>query len=182
MTYEDVIRYAAEHKLDGVDLTVYWFPSTGDKFLYGLKQLAFKLGVEIYSISIRTDMCKRPGAEADKELAEARKWVDAAAKLGAGHIRVFGGAVPKDSNAEEAAGWVVQLLGRAAEYAGSKGIILGLENHGGVTDKAESIVTGPFTPGTPVWICVPRITVPAGNPLRVMANVPVAVARSMFRT
>src|SRR5829696_3704104 len=55
MTYEDVIRYAAEHKLDGVDLTVYWFPSTEDKFLYGLKQLAFKLGVEIYSISIRTD-------------------------------------------------------------------------------------------------------------------------------
>ena len=140
MSYEDVIRYAAEHKLDGVDLTVYWFPSTEDKFLYGLKKLAFNLGVEIYSISIRTDMCKRPGPAADKELAEARKWVDVAAKLGAGHIRVFGGAVPKDSNAEEAAGWVVQLLGRAAEYAGSKGVILGLENHGGVTDKAETIV------------------------------------------
>jgi L-ribulose-5-phosphate 3-epimerase len=140
MTYEDVIRYAAEHKLDGVDLTVYWFPSTEDKFLFGLKQLAYKLGVEIYSISIRTDMCKRPGPEADKELAEVRKWVDAAAKLGAGHIRVFGGKVPKESNETEAAGWVVQLLGRAAEYAGSKGVILGLENHGGITDKAETVV------------------------------------------
>jgi len=140
MSYEDVIRYAAEHKLDGVDLTVYWFPSTDDKFLFGLKQLAFKLGVEIYSISIRTDMCKRPGPEADKELAEVRKWVDAAAKLGAGHIRVFGGKVPTGSNDAEAAGWVVQVLSRAAEYAGSKGVILGLENHGGITDKAETIV------------------------------------------
>jgi sugar phosphate isomerase/epimerase len=140
MTYEDVIRYAAEHKLDGVDLTVYWFPSTEDKFLYGLKQLAFKLGVEIYSISIRTDMCKRPGPEADKELAEAKKWVDVAAKLGAGHIRVFGGRVPKESTEAEAAGWVVQVLGRAAEYAGTRGVILGLENHGGITDKAETIV------------------------------------------
>ena len=33
MSYEDIIRYAAEHKLDGVDLTVYWFPSTEDNFL-----------------------------------------------------------------------------------------------------------------------------------------------------
>lgn len=140
MSYEDIIRYAAEHKLDGVDLTVYWFPSTEDKFLYGLKQLAYKLGVEIYSISIRTDMCKRPGPEADKELAEVRKWVDVAAKLGAGHIRVFGGRVPKESNEAEAAGWVVQVLGQAAKYAGSKGVILGLENHGGITDKAETIV------------------------------------------
>jgi len=140
MSYEDIIRYAAEHKLDGVDLTVYWFPSTEDKFLFGLKQLAFKLGVEIYSISIRTDMCKRPGPEADKELTEVRKWVDAAAKLGAGHIRVFGGKVPAGSSEAEAAGWVVQVLGRAAEYAGSKGVILGLENHGGITDKAETIV------------------------------------------
>lgn len=140
MTYEDVIRYAAEHKLDGVDLTVYWFPSTDDKFLYGLKQLAYKLNVEIYSISIRTDMCKKPGPEADKEIAEAKKWIDVAAKLGAGHIRVFGGRVPKDSNDAEAAGWVVQVLGRAAEYAGSKGVMLGLENHGGITDKAETIV------------------------------------------
>jgi len=140
MSYEDVIRYAAEHKLDGVDLTVYWFPSTDDKFLYGLKQLAYKLGVEIYSISIRTDMCKKPGPEADKELGELRKWVDVAAKLGAGHIRVFGGKVPKDSNDAEAAGWVVQVLSKAGEYAGTKGVMLGLENHGGITDKAETIV------------------------------------------
>ncbi len=140
MTYEDLIRYAAEHKLDGVDLTVYWFPSTEDKFLYGLKQLAYKLGVEIYSISVRTDMCKKPGPEVDKELAEVKKWVDVASKLGAGHIRVFGGKVPDNSSEAEAAGWVVNVLGRAAEYAGSKGVILGLENHGGITDKAATII------------------------------------------
>jgi len=140
MSYEDVIRYAAEHKLDGVDLTVYWFPSTEDKFLYGLKQLAYKLNVEIYSISIRTDMCKKPGPEADKEINELKKWVDVAGKLGAGHIRVFGGRVPKDSNESQAAGWVVQVLGQAAEYAGTRGVMLGLENHGGITDRAETIV------------------------------------------
>lgn len=140
MTYQDVIRFAAEHKLDGVDLTVYWFPSTDDTFLYDLKQLAYRLGVEIYSISIRTDMCKPPGAEADKMYADIQKWVDVAAKLGAGHIRVFGGTVPKTSTEAEAAGWVVQLLTKAGAYAGTRGVILGLENHGGITDKASNIV------------------------------------------
>jgi L-ribulose-5-phosphate 3-epimerase len=140
MTYQDVIRFAAENSLDGVDLTVYWFPSTDDAFLYDLKQLAYRTGVEIYSISIRTDMCKPPGAEADAMFADIRKWVDAAAKLGAGHIRVFGGTVPKTSNEAEAAGWVVQLLSKAGAYAGSKGVILGLENHGGITEKAATIV------------------------------------------
>ena len=32
------------------------------------------------------------------------------------------------------------MLKRAGEYAGEKGVILGLENHGGVTEKAATIV------------------------------------------
>ncbi len=69
-----------------------------------------------------------------------KKWVDVAEKLGACHVRVFGGAVPKNATTEQAAGWVVEVLKRAADYAGSKGIILGLENHGGITEKAATIL------------------------------------------
>jgi sugar phosphate isomerase/epimerase len=32
------------------------------------------------------------------------------------------------------------MLKEAAPYAGSKGVILGLENHGGITEKASTIV------------------------------------------
>src|SRR5258708_22832803 len=138
MSYEDLIRFAAEQKLDGVDLTVYWFPSTEDKFLNRLRMLAYRLGIEIYSIWIRTNMCKAPGAEADKEFADLQKWVDAASKLGAGHIRVFGGTVPKGTSEAEAAGWVVQLLSRAGEDAAGKGVLLGLENHGGGSGQAAA--------------------------------------------
>jgi sugar phosphate isomerase/epimerase len=140
LTYEDLVRLAVDSDVDGLDLTVYWFPSTEDSFLIPLRTLAYRNAVEIYSISVRTDMCKPPGAEREKQAAELRKWVDVANKLGAGHIRVFGGAVPKTSNEQEAAGWVTEMLKEAAPYAGSKGIILGLENHGGVTEKASTIV------------------------------------------
>jgi len=140
MTYDDLVRLSVETGADGLDLTVYWFPNTSDDFLLPLRRLAYRNGVEIYSISIRTDMCQPTRELQDKEVAEVRKWVDAADKLGAGHIRVFGGRVPKDATEDQAAGWVVEVLKRGADYAGKKGIILGLENHGGITARAERIL------------------------------------------
>ena len=140
MTYDDMVRWAVDTRVDGLDLTVYWFPSTEDSFLLPLRALAYRNGVEIYSISVRSDMCRPTSEEREHELAGVKKWVDVAVKLGAGHIRVFGGVVPKGQTEEAAASWVVDVLGRAAEYAGSRGIILGLENHGGITSRAERIV------------------------------------------
>ena len=140
LKYEDMIRIAAENDLDGVDLTVYWFPSTEDSFLLPLKGAAYKAGIEIYSISVRTEFTRPAGPTRDQSLADVKKWIDVAAKLGAGHIRVFGGAIPKTSTEVEAAKWVAESLSLAGEYAGKHGIILGLENHHGVTDKADTIV------------------------------------------
>ena len=140
LKYHDLIRIAAENDLDGVDMTVYWFPNTEDSFLLPLKREAYKAGVEIYSISVRTELTKPAGPTREQAMADLKKWVDVAAKLGAGHIRVFGGAIPKGSEEADAANWVAEMLGPAGDYAGKHGIILGLENHGGITDKAENIV------------------------------------------
>jgi len=140
MTYEDLVRRAVEYDLDGLDLTVYWFPSTSDDFLLPLRRLAHLSGIEIYAISIRTDMCRPAGQEREREIAEVKKWVDVAQKLGASHIRVFGGDVPDGATEDQAAAWAAETLKRSAEYAGSRGIILGLENHGGITERADRVV------------------------------------------
>lgn len=140
MTYDDLVRTAVDLDVDGLDLTVYWFPNTSDAFLLPLRRLAYKNAVEIYSISVRTDMCKPAGEARDKQASDLRNWVDVAVKLGAGHIRVFGGAIPKNATLDQASSWVTEMLKSAAEYAGSKGIILGLENHGGVTERADTVI------------------------------------------
>jgi sugar phosphate isomerase/epimerase len=140
LNYADLVRMAVDMNLDGLDLTVYWFPNTTDHFLLPLRGLAYRMGVEIYSISIRTNMCQPTVELQQREAAEVSKWVDVASKLGAGHIRVFGGTVPKESTPEQAAGWVVEVLKRSSDYAATKGVILGLENHGGITEKAETII------------------------------------------
>ena len=141
MTYEDVIHTAVDLGIDGVDMTVYWFPpEPGDGFLLPLKRAAYKNGVEIYSISVRTEMTQATPELQAKELDGLKRWVDVAERLGAGHIRVFGGRVPKGATIEQASGWVVEVMKRGCEYAGKKGIFLGLENHGGITEKADTIL------------------------------------------
>jgi L-ribulose-5-phosphate 3-epimerase len=142
LSYEDLIRIAADSGVDGLDATVYWMPEPipNDGFLFSLKKTAYKHAVGIYSIAIRTDMCRPTTAEQNQEFEKVRQWVDVASKLGAGHIRVFGGVVPKGATEDQAATWASEVLKRSAEYAGKSGIILGLENHGGITDKAETIV------------------------------------------
>ncbi len=131
---------AVEQQVDGLDLTVYWFPNTEDAFLLPLKRLAYRSAVEIYSISIRTNLCRSTPESQAQELKEIRRWMGVAHKLGAGHIRIFGGDVPQGVNVDRASGWAVDVLGRAAEDAGKKGIILGLENHGGITSRAETMI------------------------------------------
>jgi sugar phosphate isomerase/epimerase len=140
LSYDDLVHMAVENDVDGLDLTVYWFPSTASSFLLPLRRLAYKNSVELYSISVRTNMCQPTAELRQKEFTTLKGWVDVAHELGAGHIRVFGGTVPKGETEDHAASWVVEILNYAAEYAGSKGVILGLENHGGITAKASRIV------------------------------------------
>jgi len=140
LKYDDLVSMAVDQNIDGLDLTVYWFPDTSDEFLLPLKNLAYRNGVEIYSISVRSEMT-RPDEDGRKREAESvRKWIDVASKLGAGHIRVFGGNVPEGRSEEEAAGWVADVLRQSSGYAASKGVFLGLENHGGITLRAETII------------------------------------------
>jgi L-ribulose-5-phosphate 3-epimerase len=140
LTYEDLVRKAVEWNVDGLDLTVYWFPSTSPEFLFPLRRLAYRLGVEIYSISVRTEFTQPTSEGRRKEVEGACRWIDITNALGATHIRVFGGNVPKPYTEEQAVPWVVECLLRASDYAASKGVILGLENHGGICTRAERIL------------------------------------------
>ena len=124
MSYEDLVDIAVEHGIDGLDLTVYWLPKTGmDAHLMSLRRKAYLAAVEIPAIAIRSNLCRSTDQQQQMEVAWLSHWVDVADKLGASHIRIFGGTVPDGATDDQAAGWVVEILKRAAEYAGKKGVI-----------------------------------------------------------
>jgi sugar phosphate isomerase/epimerase len=140
MTYEALIRYVSELGLDGLDTTAYWFPDTSDRYLATLRNVAYKNAVSLYSVAVRVRLCQPTPELQHAEVENIRKWVDVAEKLGAGHVRVFGGNKPKNADEAQAIGWAAEVLKRGAEYSSSKGIILGVEDDGGITATAEPTV------------------------------------------
>ena len=147
--YEDLIRIAVETGTDGIDMTVYWMPRTSDDYLLPLRRLAYRNRVEIYSIGTRVQLAKPAGALQDKELADLRKWVDVAERLGATHVRVLQRAEARERHDGASHRDGSETLKRGAEYAGARGIILGLEDDGGLTDHAKetiAIVKGADSP------------------------------------
>lgn len=133
MNYDDLVRLAVETGMDGIDMTTYWFPSTDDSFLFALKRLASKSCVEIYNLGTSVHAAAPTPELREEQVAEIRKWTDIAQKMGATHIRVFGGRVPKDSTEEQAIDWAAEVLKRGGDYAASRGILIGLEDDGGIT-------------------------------------------------
>jgi sugar phosphate isomerase/epimerase len=66
--------------------------------------------------------------------------VDKAVQLGASFVRVFSGDKDEEVTYEQAKSWIINGLKEAAQYAGSKGITLCLENHGYFAGKADQVL------------------------------------------
>ena len=123
------IDYCADHHCAGAELTSYFFPRTVDNpYLANVRKHAFLKGIAISGTAIGNNFSLEKGQKRDEEIAKCKLWIDRASILGAPHIRVFAGhnkALPR----EEADKLVTQALEECSDYAGSKGIFLGIENH-----------------------------------------------------
>jgi L-ribulose-5-phosphate 3-epimerase len=119
---------------------VYWLPGTTEDYLLPLRRLAYRNRVEIYSIGTRVRLAQPTPALRDQELNELRKWLDVAQRVGATHVRVFGGPKPAGATLDQAIDLAVETLKRGAELAGARGLILGLEDDGGITDFAKDTI------------------------------------------
>lgn len=135
------VDYCAEHGCDGAELTSYYFPKqvTND-YLLRLKRHAFLRGVEISGTAVGNVFTHPPGQEREKQIAHTRDWIDKAALLGAPHIRIFAGDVPKGLTATEAQKNCIETTQTVAAYAGEKGVFLGIENHGGIVAESENLL------------------------------------------
>lgn len=123
------IDYCAEHGCAGAELTSYYFPKAlSADYLVQVRRHAFVKGVAISGTAIGNNFSHPKGPKRDAEIAATKQWIDRAAVLGTSHIRVFAGQT-KELSREEADKLVVSALEECSDYAGQKGIFLGIENH-----------------------------------------------------
>lgn len=140
MTLEDFMDLCAREQLDGVELTSYFFPRTDTEYLASLRRRAFLNGLTITGTPVGNNFCLPPGEEREKQIHHVKAWVDHAVVLGAPCIRIFAGQAPRRRSEDEARGWAVDCLREVCRYAGTHGIVLALENHGGITATAGQLL------------------------------------------
>lgn len=150
----DFIRFCAEQDCGGAELTSYFFdPEVSDDYLAECRHLAHRTGVAIAGTAVGNNFSYPKGApERDDQMEYVKTWIDRSAIMGAPHIRVFAGKHPKGVSEEEAEKNASEALEEAADYAGSRGVFLGIENHDsiGTADRLLRIVKNVKSP----WVGV----------------------------
>ena len=140
MSYEDFIEEAHRIGLDGVELTLYWLPTKESSYLMKLKRTALYHGLPISGVGVATNFCTTSKSEIEKSIETAKEGIDIAYKLGAPCIRVFGGYVPEGYTVDEAVELVAKNVEPLLSYAEDRGVVLALENHGGITARADTVI------------------------------------------
>jgi sugar phosphate isomerase/epimerase len=136
----EFIDYCADHGCQGTELTSYYFPENiSNEYLLKLKHHAFLRGIEISGTAVGNTFTLPKGDKRDREIALTKRWIDYAQIMGAPHIRVFAGTAGNLAK-DEAKRLCIEALEECGEYAGSKGIFLGIENHGGIVAEPDDLL------------------------------------------
>jgi sugar phosphate isomerase/epimerase len=141
LTLADFIDDCAKMKLDGTELTSYYFPSPVTReYLLARKEQCRRLGLEISGTAVGNDFGHPPGEKREQQIALVKSWVDHSQVLGAPVIRIFAGHQQKDVTPQETRRLIVDGIEECCDYAGQHGVKLALENHGGPTATAAGLL------------------------------------------
>ena len=145
-TIAELIDWAAGQNLEAVDITGYYFPGypapPSDDVIRAVRQRAADRGLAISGTGIRNHFASADPAVRQEGIQLAKQWIDVAAKLGAPVIRLFAGPMPAgyESKWEEVMKWMVPCFRECADYAQTKGIRIGIQNHADALSTAEQTV------------------------------------------
>ena len=145
MTLADAVHFCAQHGVDALDATGYYFPGypkvPSDDYIYNLKRTAFVNGVAISGTGVRNDFAV-PDANARRaDVQMVKDWIVAASKLGAPVIRVFSGkGRPEGHSFDEALEWMVADFKRCADFGREHGVVVALQQHNDFLKTAAEVI------------------------------------------
>ncbi len=145
MTLDDVVHFCAQHRVDALDATGYYFPgypkAPPDDYIYNLKKTAFLNGVQLSGTGVRNDFAVADAAARKRDIQMVKDWIEVASKLGAPVIRVFSGrARPEGHTFDQVLEWMIPEFQECAEYGKRHGVILGLQQHNDFLKTADETI------------------------------------------
>jgi len=139
MTYEQFLDACVALEFEGVELTAYYFQDTEPSTLVGMKRACFLRGLEVSGTAIGTDFCQPDAERREADIAQAREWLGHSETLGAPVMRVFAGGVREGDTEDAARARCIAAIESLLPLAERHGVVVALENHGGITASAEQV-------------------------------------------
>ena len=155
---QKVIEQAGSLGFDGVELLHRQMDGETPAYLNSLKQAAFKHGLSLPMLSIHQDFVSPDAAERQAAVDHTKKCIALAARLGVPAIRLNSGRwntiksfdelmnrrgeepVLEGYKDDDAFGWCIESIQKCLPDAERYGVVLGLENHWGLTRTAEGVM------------------------------------------
>lgn len=134
------IDLAAGLPLDAVELTSYYFADTSDAYLAKLKAHAAAKKLAISGVPVGNTFTLRDDGKRKVEIEKVKQWADRAAKLGATTVRIFAGNLEKGDDLAACRKRVVAAIEECCDHAAKVGVLLALENHGGIVATRDGML------------------------------------------
>jgi len=141
MNLEDFVEIAADMDLDAVEPTAYYFADTSPEYLAKLKGKCTRLGLDVSGTAIGNNFCVTDPEKLKQQKQYVRDWVERTARLGGKTCRIFAGGLEKGDTIEKARERCVEAIQESCDFAAKHGIILALENHGGIVTTIDQMLT-----------------------------------------
>ena len=125
--------------LNSAQVTACYSPTTDPAYLRSIKRHCFFKGLAI-SDAVVGNRFTQPDPEQRKlQMNMVCHWIACAALLDAPGLRVFAEAMPDGYTEEEAIHWIADVVKKCVPVAAPHGVMLALENHGGITSTAQQV-------------------------------------------
>jgi len=129
MTLSDWIELAATLDVDGIEMYPGFLQSFEPEYLARLKAQLFKHGLAAPMMCASPDFTT-PDAQFRREEVERQKQIiDVTAQLGGKFCRVLSGQQRPGVSRADGVRWTVESIKSLLEYAGSRKVVLNMENH-----------------------------------------------------
>lgn len=157
VSIEHVLEEAARLELDGVEILHQQMASETNPYLQQLKRLAFIHGLDLYALSIHQGFVSPDAETRQKNINHTVRCIRLAHELGIPAIRLnsgrwgtvgsFGELMKTEGQeptlpghtVDEAFDWVIAAIEKCLPDAEKYGVLLGLENHWGLTCTPEGV-------------------------------------------
>lgn len=155
---ETVMDEAHTLGLQGIEILHRQMASEENAYLQKLKRHAFRLGLDVYNLSIHQDFVHDDADVRRQHIEHTRHCIDLAHEMGIPSIRINSGGFRKGGSfddlikakgwvepwpgvtRDDGFNWVIDAIEQCLPHAERRGVMLLLENHWGLTTTADDML------------------------------------------